>query len=274
MPSFFETITDAIRDFEQHGFDGMQRLEFWMQKIRDAAIASLVPESVLDESLRKTFSSIYRTQIEQGLIIKHHKGVSRFTIDRLKPKLRTELDRRMLISRNLIKINREAMIEKTAQRFSGWASSVPAGGSRAIEVKPVKDNIRKALASLPFEERRVHIDQGTKFLSALNDIIATDGGALAGKWHSEFRRPGYNFRPDHKARDGKIYAIRDNWALQKGLMKAGPSGYTDQITKPGEEVYCSCDYVYLYSLRDLPSEMITKKGEEALADAREKIKAM
>jgi hypothetical protein len=274
MASFFETVTAAIKDFEENGFDSVERLAFWADKIRRAAIESLTPEHVLEDTLKQTLSGIYKRMIDDGQIIKTHVGISRFTVDRLKPKLRTELDRRMMVSRNLIKLNREAMIEKTTQRFAGWASSVPAGGSRAVEVKDVKGNIRKALTSLPFEERRCIIDQSAKFISALNDVIATDGGAIAGRWHSQWRRRGYSYRVDHKERDQKVYAIRGNWALEKGLMKAGPDGYTDQITKPAEEVYCGCSYQFVYNLRDLPESMVTARGRESLTEARAKIAAM
>ena len=274
MATFFETVTAAIKDFEENGFDSVERLAYWTDRIRQAAVASLVPEHVLEDTLKKTLSGIYRRMVDDGQILKTHLGVSRFTVDRLKPRLRTELDRRMMVSRSLIKLHREQMIEKTAQRFAGWASSVPAGGSRAVEVKDVKDNIRKALTSLPFEERRCIIDQSAKFVSALNDVIATDGGAIAGRWHSQWRRRGYSYRVDHKERDQKVYAIRGNWALEKGLMKAGPDGYTDQITKPAEEVYCGCSYQFLYNLRDLPESMITARGRESLTEARAKIAAM
>jgi len=272
--SFFEVVTDAIREFTEHGFDSVERLTFWTDRIRRAAVDSLTPSHVLEETLNKSLQGIYKQLIEEGQIVKAHVGISRYTIDRLKPKLRTELDRRMMVSRNLIKLNREQMIEKTTQRFAGWASSVPAGGSRVVETKDVKDNIRKALTSLPFEERRCIIDQSHKFVSSLNEIVAVDGGAIAGKWHSQFRRRGYQYRVDHKERDDKVYAIRGNWALDKGLMKAGPAGYSDEITKPGEEVFCSCRYSWIYNIRDLPPEMLTRKGEEALAEVRAKIKAM
>lgn len=274
MATFFETVTAAIRDFEENGFDSVERLQYWTDQIRRAAIESLTPESVLNEELARALGGIYKRMIDEGQIIKKHAGVPQFTIDRLKPKLRNELDRRMMVSRSLIKLNREAMVEKTTQRFAGWASSIPAGGSRAVETKDVKENIRKALTSLPFEERRCVIDQSAKFVSSLNDIIATDGGAIAARWHSQFRRAGYNFRPDHKERDGRVYAIRGNWAIDKGLMKVGPAGYTDQITQPAEEVYCSCSYGYLYNIRDLPDDMITQKGKDELAAVRAKIAAM
>jgi hypothetical protein len=272
--SFFEIVTEAIKEFEETGFDSAERLAYWVDRIRRAAVESLVPEHVLDDTLRKTLGGIYKRLVDDGQLLKTHLGASRFTIDRLKPKLRTELDRRLMVSRNLIHLNREQAVETTVRRFAGWASSVPAGGSRAVNVKDAKDDIRKALTSLSFTERRVAIDQGHKFSAALNEIIAVDSGAIAAVWKSMWRRSGYQYRVDHKERDQKVYAIRGNWALEKGLMKAGPDGYTDQITKPGEEVYCSCTYQFLYNIRDLPDDMVTVAGKKSLEDARSKIAAM
>lgn len=272
--TFYRVVSEAIREFTENGFDSVERLQYWVERIRKAAIETMTPESVLNEELTRVLTGTYKRLIDDGQILKTHAGVQKFTVDRLRPKLRTELDRRLMVSRNLIKLNRQQMIEKTTQRFAGWASSVPAGGSRAVDTKDVKENIRKALTSLPFEERRCVIDQGHKFVSSLNEIIATDGGAIAGRWHSQWRRRGYGYREEHKERDQHVYAIRGNWALEKGLMKAGPDGYTDQITKPGEEVYCSCSYQFLYNIRDLPDNMITQKGRDELSAVRARIAAM
>lgn len=272
--SFFEIVTDAIREFTEHGFDSVERLTFWTDRIKRAAADSMTPPHILEDALNKSLQGVYKRLIDDGQIVKVHVGISRFTVDRLKPKLRTELDRRLMVSRGLIKLNQQQMIEKTTQRFAGWASSVPAGGSRAIDTKDVKDNIRKALTSLPFEERRVLIDQSHKFVASLNDIIATDGGAIAMRWNSQWRRRGYSYRVDHKERDQKIYLLRESWAKEKGLIKPGPDGYYDEITKVGEEVFCSCFATWIYNLRDLPPEYITKKGEESLAEVRAKIAAM
>lgn len=209
--------------------------------------------------------------IDGGQVLKYHSGVSRGTLENVKPKLRAELDRRRVASAQLIKLNREKMIEDVIQRYQGWASSVPPGGSRAIDRGDVKDGIRKSLASLPFTERRVHIDQAHKFIANLNDIIAKDAGAIAGRWVSHWRRRGYNYREDHKERDGIIYVIRNNWASQKSLVQKGGEPYTDEIEMPGEFVYCSCGYSYIYSLQDMPSEYLTSKGSAGLTAARMKI---
>ena len=103
------------------------------------------------------------------------------------------------------------------------------------------------------------------------EIRAEGGGALAMVWHSRWRVAGYDYREDHKERDRQVYAIRGNWALQKGLMRKGPAGYADEITKPAEEVFCQCTGQWLYSLRALPRDMLTDKGIEELARVRKQL---
>ncbi|WP_430229678.1 hypothetical protein [Paraburkholderia tropica] len=271
--SFYSVVSEAIRDFEDHGFDSIERLQYWVERIRKTAAETLTPESVLNSELTRALGGIYKRLVDDGQILKRHKGAERFTVDRLKPKLRAELDRRLIASRNLIKLNREQAIEKAAQRLAGWATSIPAGGSRAIDVKDTKDHIRKALTSLPFEERRVVIDQSAKFTASLHEIIAVDGGAIAVKWNIR-HSAGYHNRPDHKEREGNIYLLRSSWAKEKGLVKPGPAGYYDDVTSFGEEIFCSCWGTWIHHLRDLPEEMLTTKGKDELAAARAKIAAM
>ena len=271
--TFYETVTAAIRDITEHGYDSEHRVQFWTEQIRAAALASLTPPEVLEKALRDTLTAAYRRNVEQGAILRHHPGISRFTLERIKPKLRPELDRRIMASANLIKLSRQASIEKTLQRFAGWSTSVPIGGSDAVEKSAVKSDIRKALVSLPYAERRVAIDQGHKLLASINEIVSVEAGALAGRWRSRWRQAGYNYREDHKERDEHVYAVRGNWALAKGLMKAGPDGYTDDITKPGEEINCRCFMVFIYALRDLPADMLTAKGKTALGATQAEIRA-
>lgn len=269
--SFFEIITAAIADFEKHGYDSQYRLDTWMNAITDAARSAMTTQSILENELRRVFQTTYDRIVKGDALIKVHPGISRYKLEMIKPKLHAELQRRLMSSNHLIRLNREDMINRTRQRFSGWATSIPAGGSKVTDTREVKENVSKALKSLPFNERRVMIDQGHKFVADLNNIIAVEGGAIAGKWRSHYRQPGYDFRPDHKERDSRIYAIRGNWAIIQGLINKG-AGYTDDMTAPGEEVFCRCQIVYYYNLRDVPDEMLTAKGREALAQAKELIK--
>ncbi len=259
--TFQETLTAAVRDLSEYGFDSEHRVLDWMRRIRDAADSATVPMIVAERQIRDAMMVAYQRQVERGGILIRHNDIPKFTLDKVKPKLRAELDRRIRASTELIKLNRAASIEKTIQRFSGWATSIPMGGSDIVEKIPVKSEIRKALTQLPFEERRVAIDQTYKLISNVSDIIATDGGAIAAIWHDHGQNDkSYDARPEHLRRTGKVYAIRNNWAIKAGLMKAGPNGYTDQITAPGEEVYCRCFYVYLYAIRRLPDDMLTAEG--------------
>lgn len=181
--------------------------------------------------------------------------------------MRAELDRRIMASANLIKLNREEAISNTLRRFQGWATSIPIGGSDAVDRREEKAYIKKGISGLDFKERRVVIDQTHKLISSLNDIVATNNGAIAAEWHSSWRQANYDYRKDHKERDQVVYMIKDSWADKKGLIKP-INGYTDSITQPGEEVYCRCSYRYIYLLRDLPSEMLTAKGKIALESSK------
>jgi hypothetical protein len=269
--TFYEVITAAVADITLHGYDSQARIDGWVQRIRAAAVAAMTPPEVLEAALKGTLSGVYHRMITQQGVFKLHPGifdaerptVARFKLERIKPQLRAELDRRLMTSANLIRLNRQAMIEKTNQRFQGWATSIPPGGSKAVDKPEVKTDIRKALAQLPFEERRVAIDQGHKLAADLNNIIATDGGAIALTWHSHWRQPGYNYREDHKERDGNVYLLRNSWAHKAGLVRPGPAGYYDSVTAVGQEVYCRCNAIYHYALQDLPPDMLTTKGRAA-----------
>jgi hypothetical protein len=264
MASFYETLTAAVADMDTNGYDSEARLIEWLRRIRAAADASMMPEHEMVAALRRTLGAEYARLVDKGGLLKTNPGVPRWTLERIRPELRAELDRRILASANLIKLNREQAIEKTLQRFSGWATSIPPGGSRVVERNPVKSHVRKSLAQLPFEERRVLIDQGHKLSSTLNQIVAENGGAIAGVWRSRWRQPGYNYREPHKEVDGRVFAVRGNWALEQGLMKVGAAGYTDGYEQPAELPFCRCSYQYVYMLRELPAEMITAKGREWL----------
>ncbi|MEJ0017525.1 MAG: hypothetical protein WDN25_13360 [Acetobacteraceae bacterium] len=257
----------------EHGFDSMARVEQWIDAIRRSAIASMTPPDVLARELNATMQTIYRRMVERDGILRMHPGVSRFTLERVKPKLRAELDRRIMASANLIKLNREQAIDTTIRRFSGWATSIPAGGSDAASRTEAKTEVRKALAQLPFAERRVAIDQGHKLTSSLSNLLAVEGGAIAVVWNSHWRQAGYNYRPDHKERDGRVFAIRGSWALERGLMKAGPAGYYEDVTAFAEEPFCRCYGTYLYALRRLPGEMVTAKGRAEMERAAAERKA-
>jgi hypothetical protein len=268
--SFYEILTRAINDFVIFGYDSEERLRYWIEQLSLAISREVASEAEMQQRLIDTLQMIWDRAVDRGGILKDHPGVPLWTVERLKPHLRDELHRRIAASADLIKVNRQEAVAQTLRRFSGWASSVPPGGAAEVDRVALKGDVRKPLAQLSYSQRRVAIDQGQKMLANVSDIVAQDAGAIAAQWHSRWRVPGYQARPEHKERDKHWYLIRDSWAQQKGLVKPIPSdGYVDEHEMPGFLIFCSCRFTYAYALRDLPAEMLTTKGRAELSRIRE-----
>lgn len=264
---FIGVVRAAIKDIVDHGFTDIQRVAFWARRIRHAAHESLITPGEMRRLLQERLDAHWQKLIERERLLDNHVGVQRYVLTDAKPKLRAELERRKAAAASLIRLNREEMIDRTVRRFEGWATSVPVVGK--VDGRESAEEVRRGISGLPFIERRVLIDQGHKMTAALNDIVAKEAGAIAARWHSNWRQPGYDYREEHKHRDIDMvfFAIRGNWYMEQGLMKLGGHLYTDQVTAPGTEINCRCWYEYFYNLQDLPEEMITSKGRAWLETA-------
>ncbi|MHB8915876.1 MAG: structural protein [Thiobacillus sp.] len=264
MGGFDEILKQSVDYVASHGFDDSPQLKLLMQLLRQSADRSFISADVLQNQMKAALETYYKRATSKAHMTKAFNGsVSRMTIDAVAPRLRAELDRRIMANADLIVLNRQQAIDKTLQRFSGWMTSVPAGGSRAIDKGEVIQDIKKTARQLKYEVRRRDIDQGHKLIASIDAVIAMQTNAIALIWQSKWRRPGYDYREDHKERDGKVYAIRGNWAIERGLMNKG-IGYYDEITPVAMEPYCSCSAIYLSSLSELPESMLTEKGKQAL----------
>jgi hypothetical protein len=276
LRDFQTVIREAVRYFSKHGYTSDRALDIWSERIAQAAKETLVSPQEASIQIARHLSAVYARMTRK--VPKHLQALQSRQSGRMGPemyfrrvatfpelmyKMRNELDRRIAASADLIKIRREESLAATMRRWRGWASSVPPGGTPAPPSQEV-NLLSKEFRKVRFETNRLNIDQGHKLNASLNATMAEGTGAIAGLWHSNFRQLNYNYRPDHKERDSKLYTIRGNWAQVQGLMKPGPSGYTDEITQPAEEVYCRCYYQYIYNLDRLPEAMLTEKGKKAL----------
>ena len=233
--TFNEVVKAAIADLTEHGFDSISRLQKWQREITYAAERESNTTQV-DERLKENLGRIFNQQITKGGILKRHK-LAGWKLESIKPSLRNELDRRIMASAQLIKLNREAMIQKTLQRFAGWSTSLPMGGSDAVDKRAVAEDIKKSFKALPYEERRCAIDQSHKLKASLDDIVSKEAGAIAGIWHCR-HSIGYSNRESHISREGNFYFVRDSWAMRDGFIKLAGNQYMDEITAPAQEVYC------------------------------------
>ncbi len=278
--TFYETVAAAIKDIAAHGYDNPERLEHWRRLIEAAAASTFVSMDEVERDVRKTMTLAYHRMVTKGGLLRRMPQITAYTLQRLMPALQTELNRRIISSIDLIKLNRPVAIAKTVQRFTGWATSVPEGGfpsdvrKGTYKYVDIKGDVQRSMTSLPFEERRVIIDQNAKLMSAINTTVAEGGGAIGAIWQSHKHQKGYDGRPQHNKRDGDLFLVRDSWVIQKGLVKRGAGAYTDSIEQPGEFVFCRCSWVYIFNLRDLPADWLTKKGTETLAAARQKTREM
>lgn len=260
MNNFARTVRDAVRHYLQNGYSSTSEFNAWMTAIRLAAGHETNSETALASQVTGMLQRDYDQSTGKQLF-KRHQGISSISVESLRPEMRRELDRRIVASVSLIKLNRQKAIDTTLSRFAGWATSVPPDAvQQSQSVVAVAQHIQKTAVQLDYEARRVAIDQGRKMIRNIDAVIATQNEAIAMEWHSQWRKPGYNFREDHKERDGLIYLIKGSWAEKQGLVKPGPAGWLEDITQPAEEVFCQCYGTYIYRVNRLHANMLTEKA--------------
>lgn len=272
--SYFAVLTRIVNSVAAQGYQSAEQIDEMAAELRAAAERSMRSIKDVERMVRDGMAAIFRRQVENGGVLRLNPGVKAYTIERVRPELHAELSRRIAASIDLIKLNRPQAVDRMEQRFRGWATSIPAGGSDTVERREEKTKVRKSLAQLPYAERRVTIDQGHKLVAAINQTVAVNGGAIGAVWLSHKYQVGYNGRPLHNARDGHFFLIKDSWADQAGYVKPGPEGYTEDVDQPSFFPFCRCSWVHKFSLRSIPPECLTEKGKEALAEARRKVAAM
>lgn len=260
--NFQQLLSRAIADMAATGYTSRERIEDWVVLLRNAAERELGSDADIDGILSRSLGAQFRRLIDNGRVVNFVPNVKPFNIEMIRPQLRAELDRRVLAAADLIKLRRKDAVEETLARLIGWSTSIPPGGDGTIDKRETRAAIGKSVAQFKYERRRVEIDQSHKLIANINAIVATDAGAIAGTWHSHGEHDAsYHAREDHLERVGKIYLIRDSWAHRDGLVKS-VDGYTDEITAPGQEVFCRCWLTYFTSPRQLPDQMLTRKGQE------------
>jgi len=151
-----------------------------------------------------------------------------------------------------------------------FLEQVPMGGAKDKEIKSQIGEIKKELRPLAKWDRLFYVHKATCFPAEVEFLFSLEGNPIAAIWRYNpiDERTDYPKTYDHKQRDKLVYAVRGNWAITKGLMKAGPNGYLDEINRPSQEIGCMCHLQWLYSIRGLPTNMMTEKGVSELKRVR------
>jgi hypothetical protein len=161
----------------------------------------------------------------------------------------------------------DQQLAKLHSLLDEFLRQVPSGGTKDKVVKSQITEIKKELRQFVKWEKLFYVYKAHSLASEIEFIFALQGNPLAAIWHhSQLDEQGeYDKTYDHKMQDGNVYAVRGNWALEKGLMKVGPHGYINDSTRPAQEIGCMCHLQWIYLLTSLPSEMLTEKGRLAVA---------
>lgn len=254
-------LTEGVRKFAEGGYSSEADLQDWITRLHATLERELPSDNESRATLKRILESIYAREVGGGLA-RQIPGLERYTLDRVAPQLRAELDRRIFAAADLIRLNKRAAVEKTLQRFAGWVSSVPPAGAIKMDVRGAVSDIGKSIAQLKFEQRRVAIDQGHKLIAAVAHVVAVGQGAIAAIWHDRGEHDhGYDARPEHLKRSGSLFLVRDSWAAREGLLrKSSAVKYSDEFEQPAELPYCSCYYEYVTTLQRLPKELLTGRG--------------
>ena len=259
--TLLDLIRQAVSDIAQNGFS-WDRVKGWQRRI-EMALQTYRDTSQAERRIAHGLRELFARKTTPTVLAKVHPGVDKVTLRMIAESHRGMLDDRIRASVDLIRLNRERAISRMLDRFAGWSTSIPSGGS-SKQTPEIVSHIAKPLRSMSYEERRLYIEQGHKMIANVNAILAEQSNAIVVIWRSHYRQAGYDYREDHKERDGKFYAIRGNWAMERGFMKLGGHQYIDEITQFGEEINCRCFGIYLSNLRDLPDDMLTLKGKAEL----------
>jgi len=259
-PNFRTLLLEALREFGEKGYSNPADLHDWLIRLHAALEYELPTDEFTRRQLTKVLTQVFFRDLKGGLV-KRVPGISRYTLDRIAPSLRAELDRRIFAGVDLIRLNRRKVTQQTLQRFSGWVTSVPKGGRPKPDIREAASNIGKSVAQVKYEARRVAIDQGHKLSAAIAHVAAGAQGAIAAIWHDRGEHDhSYDARPAHLKRSGTMFLVRGSWAMADGLVKKGGLSYTDEIEQPAELPGCSCFYEYVSTPHALPDELLTAKG--------------
>jgi hypothetical protein len=271
--SYNQIVNKALQELSQSGLNDPVQVAQWAERLRAAADGSFKPLNQVKTDVTKYFTTIYNRATRPRKPPRVTKSAPQQTIIRrydrsnLSKEAKLELDRRIVSSIALIKLNREISAASAAKTLIGWHSSITPEGESHTKV-PVS-TVAKDLKRIPYEENRVIIDQGHKLVASLHDIVSRNSGAIAAIWHSHAHQIGYDSRPEHAARQDAIFIIRGSWADKEGLIKPAQSpGYTDQVEAPAEFPFCRCHYQYVFNLQDLPRSMLTQKAIDFLSNKR------
>lgn len=255
--SFQKLLREAVKHFTRFGFTSPADVNDWLTRLSVAAETSL-DITAAQARIEKTLGAAFYRALAHGRLIKKNKGyVDKLFIAQLEPRLRDELERRMYAARELLEGDKKVALERIHQRFLGIATA-------GAQPKAVQESVRaitKAERDAKAHARMMAVDQTSKLMNMMDEVIAKDAGSIGGFWDATWDIERKH-RPEHAARHDKWYPRQASWADDQGLLKRG-NGWMHEHDMPGVLINCRCEYHYVYDLEDVPEQFLTPAGKAA-----------
>lgn len=131
--------------------------------------------------------------------------------------------------------------------------------------------IKKEIRYLAKWNRLVYTWHTATFSSEVEYIFTLGvdpvNGPIGAIWHhSPLDEQGdYRNTYDHKTRDGAVYFVENSWAMQRGFVAADAERLLSSIDLPKRAMGCMCSLQWVFSLGNVPPELLTCAGRAELA---------
>ena len=64
--TFQQSLTEAVADLAEHGFDSQERVDKWLRRLRDAAGTWLGSPEEMEDQIRKSLRAAYLRAVDRG----------------------------------------------------------------------------------------------------------------------------------------------------------------------------------------------------------------
>lgn len=254
----------------------------WLLNIQNKEITQDVIDSGLDlinsemqpyfnkknKNIRSYFNKKYISFFNNDFK-KHHKK-DNFNINDINANVRKLLEKRIITSLNNIKIKDKKLLLEIQNRFINFLVN---NDNKNKTLKDLKDNLRvnECLTQSKNYTKNILRDQMHRFNDSIDYTMGTLNGAVGLVWHTQQDKrvvgdptglypKGNTLHNNHFKRDGVFFSLKDSIATKNKLVNAEIFETLTDIKECGRPINCRCYYEYIYDLRDVPTQYLTKKG--------------
>lgn len=282
----FKKFFKEINKLAEDGF--FDKMSPNKQKKLNSIISSYLKD--YKHSYYRNINAVIPATLNKGYIwykdkgfTKNNKGLRGWRLEKVKKALREALKTRIRYSLNLIKTQNESTMAKLRNRFLDWVEVESGSGKKESIQKTMK--VAETLKKKDKHMKMILRDQSRKMIGNFDNIVALEYGAIGFFWKTrrdnrvvgnpagKYPGVGTSKHQDHYDRENKFYFYHNTWVIKNRYVatKAKNFYWADfEDGLPGQPINCRCFAYNIYSLDDIPRELLSKKGLAYLEKQRSK----